>query len=94
MQNTHNLNMNTAHDTDYEADYDAMLRHMQEETRQRKKHEANRITVLETRDLYDLSNFEVEQQARHLNGFEDLFDTEYLFSYTSANVNELSQFHT
>ena len=93
MNNVHFvMTMNTAHDVDIEADYETMLRNMEEANRRRKAHEAQNISLLKSRDLYDLDAAEYQNYQRQDNGFEDLFDTEYLFSHHTASVDELSRY--
>lgn len=83
---------NRAHNSENDADYAAMLDNMQAENKSHKTYAVDFINTIESRDLYDLNLQEYNQQQRDTAGFEDLFDTEYLFSHPTADVNELKHF--
>mgnify|MGYP000628019141 FL=1 len=86
------FDLQTAHDYQYEADYKAMLKAMKTEGK-RRLYELNvEQNLLEERDLYELNALEYEQDKLDNTGFEDLFSTKYLFTTTTVNINELSQY--
>lgn len=80
------------HSAYYDADYEKMKCSIFAEAVEHK--ELTDIRVISSKDLYELDHQDYKAQETLLTGFEDLFDTEYLFAHHSVAIPELGELHT